>query len=66
MVNQDSTHLKDEMLSTIRSQVASEFGIHHLTIQLETECAQNNSQHCDLNQLPPRSASPDSDHAHLH
>ena len=66
MVNQNSTHLKDEMLSTIRAQVASEFGIHHLTIQLETECAQDNSQHCDLNQLPPRSASPDSDHAHSH
>lgn len=66
MVNQENTHLKDEMLSIIRSKVASEFGIHHLTIQLETECAHADSRHCDLNQLSTRSSSPESHHAHSH
>ena len=65
MVNQDSTHLKDELLATIRSMVASEFGIHHLTIQLETECAHTTGRHCDLNQLPIREESPASHH-HIH
>ncbi|MDA0740170.1 MAG: cation diffusion facilitator family transporter [Nitrospirae bacterium] len=66
MVNQNSTHIKDEMLATIRSTVASEFGIHHLTIQLETECGHTDGRHCDLNQLPTRSGHIASHHAHSH
>ncbi len=66
MVNQDSTHLKGEMLATIRSKVASEFGIHHLTIQLETECGHTDGRHCDLNQLPTRSGDVAPHHAHSH
>lgn len=66
MVNQDSTHVKDELLATIRSKVASEFGIHHLTIQLETECTHTDGRHCDLNQLPSRSGAVPSHHAHSH
>jgi len=66
MVNQNSTHVKDELLKTIRTKVASEFGIHHLTIQLETECAHRDGRHCDLNQLPTRSGAIPSPHAHSH
>ncbi len=51
MVEEDRAHLKDELLSSIRNAVASEFGIHHLTIQMETQCAQTEEVHCDLNQL---------------
>ncbi len=64
IVHEDSAHLKDELLSTIRSKMIAEFGIHHLTIQLETECGHAHGQHCDLNQLPRRSASSKSHHAH--
>ena len=51
MVDQERSHLKDQLLNTIRSTVASEFGIHHLTIQLETQCADTENVHCDLNRL---------------
>lgn len=51
MVAEDRAYLKDALLSTIRSKVAAEFGIRHLTIQLETECAHTDTVHCDLHQL---------------
>jgi len=66
MVDQESAPLKDALLSTIREKVASEFGIHHLTIQLETECGHTQTRHCDLSQLPPRSTPTSSPHAHSH
>lgn len=51
MVEQESTHLTDQLLSTIRAKVASEFGIKHLTIQMETQCEDPVDMHCDLNDL---------------
>jgi cobalt-zinc-cadmium efflux system protein len=51
MVEQENTHLKDDMLGIIRKTVASEFGIHHLTIQLETQCSQQETIHCNLNDI---------------
>ena len=51
MVEGDDSNLTDELLRTIRQRVASEFGIKHLTIQMETQCCHPNVRHCDLNQL---------------
>ena len=51
MVDGDESNLTDELLRTVRARVASEFGINHLTVQMETECCHPAAVHCDLNQL---------------
>jgi len=51
MVAGDDSNLTGELLATIRLRVASEFGIKHLTIQMETECGHGEAVHCDLSQL---------------
>lgn len=66
MVEEENGHLKDELLTTIRSKVESEFGIRHLTIQLETQCAQPDGTHCDLNQLTGVPSPFDSTISHSH
>lgn len=48
MVEGDDSQLTDELLRTIRARVASEFGIKHLTIQMETQCSHPETVHCDL------------------
>ncbi len=51
MVEGDDSKLTDELLRTIRVRVASEFGIKHLTIQMETQCSQPDTTVCDLHKL---------------
>ncbi len=51
MVEGDDSKLTDELLRTIRTRVASEFGIKHLTIQMETQCSQPDTTVCDLHKL---------------
>jgi cobalt-zinc-cadmium efflux system protein len=51
MVERDDAVLGDELLRTIRTRVAGEFGIKHLTVQMETNCCHPEAIHCDLNQL---------------
>ncbi|MBI5411452.1 MAG: cation transporter [Nitrospirae bacterium] len=51
LVDGDDSQLTDALLRTIRSRVAAEFGIKHLTIQMETQCCHPETVHCDLNQL---------------
>ena len=51
MVEGDDSNLTDELLTTIRLRVASEFGIKHLTIQMETQCGHGEAVHCDLSRL---------------
>jgi cobalt-zinc-cadmium efflux system protein len=51
MVDGDDSNLTGDLLATIRLRVASEFGIKHLTIQMETECGHGEAVHCDLSQL---------------
>lgn len=51
MVEGDDSNLTDALLTTIRSRVASEFGIRHLTIQMETQCCHPDAVHCDLSLL---------------
>lgn len=50
-VDGDDSQLTNELLRTIRARVASEFGIKHLTIQMETQCCHPDTMHCDLSQL---------------
>lgn len=51
MVEGDDSQLTDALLGTIRARVAAEFGIKHLTIQMETRCLHPAAVHCDLNHL---------------
>jgi cobalt-zinc-cadmium efflux system protein len=52
LVEGDESNLTDRLLETIRLRVASEFGIRHLTIQMETQCVHpDGSVHCDLSEL---------------
>jgi cobalt-zinc-cadmium efflux system protein len=52
MVDGDDTSLTDELLRTVRARVASEFGIKHLTVQMETQCRQaGDTVHCDLHEI---------------
>ena len=50
-VDGDDSQLTNELLRTIRARVASEFGIKHLTVQMETQCGHPDLTHCDLSQL---------------
>ena len=50
-VDGDDSQLTNELLRTIRARVDSEFGIKHLTIQMETQCGHPDVTHCDLSQL---------------
>ncbi len=43
--------MADRLLRTIRSRVAADFGIKHMTIQMETSCCHPDAVHCNLNQL---------------
>jgi cobalt-zinc-cadmium efflux system protein len=62
LVDADDTALTNELLRDIRSRITSDFGITHVTIQLETHCAHKDAVHCDLMALAGRPAN--SLHAH--
>ena len=60
MIAPQSLRQKDELLPTIQALMAERFNIHHLTIQLETQCTDPDTVHCDLSRLAngtPRDAS---------
>ncbi len=40
-----------ELLPLIQSRITTDFGIKHMTIQLETECCDHDDIHCDLRKL---------------
>ena len=50
-VEGDDSSLTDALLHAIRSRIANDFGIKHLTIQLEMQCCHTDAVHCDLTQL---------------
>jgi cobalt-zinc-cadmium efflux system protein len=62
-VDGDSS-LTNDLLRTIRGRVSADFGIKHLTIQLETQCCHPEAVHCDLNLLAGRHPLPDVQHSH--
>jgi len=47
---------KDQLLQPIQSLLSSQYGIPHLTIQLETECPETDALHCNLNHLTEESS----------
>ena len=51
LVNEDHGAFTSELLKNIRSRIAEDFGITHITIQLETHCAHKDAVHCDLGML---------------
>jgi cobalt-zinc-cadmium efflux system protein len=53
-VDGDDTVLTNGLLRAIRARVASDFGIRHVTVQMETQCCHSDTVHCDLNQLAAR------------
>jgi cobalt-zinc-cadmium efflux system protein len=57
---------KDQLLPPIQSILSSKFGIHHLTLQLETECRDTDDLHCNLSYLTNKSAAKEPTLPHLH
>ena len=51
LVDTETVHDKDQLLQPIQSTLSSKFGIHHLTVQLETECHEKEDLHCNLSYL---------------
>lgn len=63
-VDGDDEALTSELLHTIRERIATDFGINHLTIQLETECCHPEAVHCDLSKLADQHSHPEFLHSH--
>src|SRR4029077_9494342 len=51
LVDGDDSVLTNDLLHAIRAQVSADFGIKHMTIQMETTCCQPDEIHCDLTTL---------------
>lgn len=51
LVEGDDAALTTHLLRTIRSRIVSDFGVQHMTIQLETNCCHPDTVHCNLNTL---------------
>ncbi|TKS60121.1 MAG: cation transporter [Nitrospira sp.] len=47
----DDNHTPLDLLQLVQTRIASDFGIKHMTIQLETECCDPDDVHCDLGKL---------------
>ena len=43
--------LTNELLHAIRARIVADFGIKHMTIQMETSCGHTETVHCDLRKL---------------
>ena len=63
-VNGDDEALTSDLLQTIRGRITTEFGIKHVTIQLETECCHPDAVHCDLNRLASQHSHQEVLHSH--
>jgi len=63
LVEGDDAAITDALLRTIRSRIVGEFGIKHMTIQLETRCCHPGAVHCNLNTLTEQHQGVDSVHA---
>jgi cobalt-zinc-cadmium efflux system protein len=51
LVDGDDAQLTNGLLDQIRGKIAAEFGITHMTVQLETQCRHPDLLHCDLRTL---------------
>ena len=63
-VDGDDQGLTNELLHTIRTRIVSDFGIHHMTIQMETSCGHPEAIHCDLRKITGRRQEMESLHIH--
>jgi cobalt-zinc-cadmium efflux system protein len=63
-VDGDDQALTSDLLQAIRTRITTEFGIKHLTIQLETECCHPDAVHCDLNRLTGQRSHQEILHSH--
>ena len=63
-VDGDDEALTSDLLHTIRERITTDFGIKHLTIQLETECCHPEAVHCDLSKLADQHSHPEFLHSH--
>jgi cobalt-zinc-cadmium efflux system protein len=64
LVEGDDAALTNALLGTIRSRIVGDFGIKHMTIQLETSCCHPDAVHCNLNTLTEQHRDIESLHAH--
>jgi len=64
LVDGDDEALTDALLRAIRAKITSDFGIHHMTIQMGTSCCRPATAHCDLSKLV--SQQQDSHPLHVH
>jgi len=51
LVDGDDSALTNDLLHAIRAQISADFGIKHMTIQMETACCHPDEIHCDLTTL---------------
>ena len=51
LVEGDDAVLTNALLRAIRSRITTDFGIKHMTIQMETACGHPDAVHCDLLQV---------------
>jgi len=63
LVEGDDAAITDALLRTIRARIVEDFGIKHMTIQLETSCCHPGAVHCNLNTLTEQHQGVDSIHA---
>ena len=63
LVDENHGTFTSELLKNIRGRIAEDFGITHITIQLETHCAHKDAMHCDLTTLVGQHRT---DHLHAH
>lgn len=63
LVDENHGAFTSELLKNIRGRIAEDFGITHITIQLETHCAHKDAMHCDLTTLVGQHRT---DHLHAH
>jgi cobalt-zinc-cadmium efflux system protein len=62
LIDDDRTSL--DLLQLIQARISSDFGIQHMTIQLETECREPGDVHCDLRKLAEQHPEPAGLQAH--
>ena len=51
LVDGNDEGLTNALLRSIRNKISSDFGIQHITIQMETSCSHPEAVHCDLTTL---------------
>jgi len=64
LVDGDDEALTNALLRGIRAKIVSDFGIKHMTIQLETHCCHPEAVHCNLNTLTERHRDLETLHSH--